>query len=166
MLNPIRTIGSQFVEYIRKHQPMSKKDAWQMGRLMLDRMGLPHSQTLMKSYSFQLSGGMRQRAGIAMAMVFEPKILLADEPTSALDVTMQAQIVRQMQHLREQYRTSILLVTHNLGMAAYIADRIVVMANGRMVDSGDRRTILEQSENAYTRQLLEAVPDMRRKRFV
>ncbi|MEL7623898.1 MAG: ABC transporter ATP-binding protein [Clostridiales bacterium] len=166
MLNPIRTIGSQFVEYIRTHRPMAKKEAWEMGRVMLERMGLPHSGDIMKSYPFQLSGGMRQRAGIAMAMVFEPKLLLADEPTSALDVTTQAQIVRQMLELRQQYGTSILLVTHNLGVAAYMADRILVMTGGKVVESGHREEILQQAKDDYTRQLLEAVPDMRRKRYV
>lgn len=166
MLNPIRTIGSQFVEYIRTHRPMSKKEAWEMGRTMLERMGLPHSGDIMKAYPFQLSGGMRQRAGIAMAMVFEPKLLLADEPTSALDVTTQAQIVRQMLELRQQYGTSILLVTHNLGVAAYMADRILVMTGGKVVESGYREEILQQAKDDYTRRLLEAVPDMRRKRYV
>ena len=166
MLNPIRTIGSQFVEYIRAHVPTPKKEAWERGRTMLERMGLPHSQTIMKSYPFQLSGGMRQRVGIAMAMVFQPRILLADEPTSALDVTTQSQIVGQMMALREEYGTAIVLVTHNLGMAAYMADRILVMARGRVVDAGDREQILKHPGPAYTRELLEAVPSMRGKRYV
>lgn len=165
MLNPIRTIGSQFVEYIRTHEKKSKKEAWEMGQMMLERMGLPHSKTIMKSYPFQLSGGMRQRVGIAMAMVFEPRILLADEPTSALDVTTQSQIVREMMGLREKFGTSILIVTHNLGVAAYMADRIFVMSQGRIVDKGDRKTILENSNADYTRDLLEAVPS-RGKRYV
>lgn len=166
MLNPIRTIGSQFVEYIRTHEKMSKKDAREMGRVMLERMGLPHSETIMKSYPFQLSGGMRQRVGIAMAMTFQPKILLADEATSALDVTTQAQIVRQMLELRDQYQTSILLVTHNLGVAAYMADRILVMKDGKIVEEGNREAILSQAKDTYTRSLLDAVPDMRRTRYV
>lgn len=166
MLNPIRTIGSQFIEYIRAHEPRPKKEAWEQGRLMLERMGLPHSQTIMKSYPFQLSGGMRQRVGIAMAMTFQPRVLLADEPTSALDVTTQSQIVSQMMALRAEYGTSIVLVTHNLGMAAYMADRIFVMTRGRIVDSGQREQILGQPKTAYTRQLLEAVPAMRGKRYV
>ncbi|MDL2259563.1 ABC transporter ATP-binding protein [Deltaproteobacteria bacterium OttesenSCG-928-K17] len=166
VLNPIRTIGSQFIEYIRAHVTASKKEAAERGRIMLERMGLPHSHTIMKSYPFQLSGGMRQRVGIAMAMVFQPRVLLADEPTSALDVTTQAQIVRQMMALREEYGTSILLVTHNLGMAAYMADRILVMAGGRVVDAGDREQILKHPQTTYTTELLEAVPAMRGKRYV
>ncbi|MCD8349221.1 MAG: ABC transporter ATP-binding protein [Planctomycetaceae bacterium] len=166
MLNPIRSIGSQFVEYIRAHEPGSKKGAWERGRTMLERMGLPHSETIMKSYPFQLSGGMRQRVGIAMGMVFRPRILLADEPTSALDVTTQSQIVRQMMALRDEYDTAIVLVTHNLGMAAYMADRIFVMIDGKVVDAGDREHILRHSDAPYTRELLEAVPSMRGRRYV
>lgn len=166
MLNPLRRIGSQFVEYIRTHQPVQKKEAWEMGRRMLERMGLPHSETIMNSYIFQLSGGMRQRVGIAMAMVFQPQLLLADEPTSALDVTTQSQIIRQMLELREKYGTAILLVTHNLGVAAYMADRIVVMKDGRIVEQGNREKILHQPAAAYTRALLEAVPSMRGERYV
>lgn len=166
MLSPVRTIGSQFVEYIRFHKPMPKKDAWELGRKMLEQMKLPHTQVIMKSYPFQLSGGMRQRVGIAMAMVFQPKLLLADEPTSALDVTTQAQIVREMMSLRDSYGTSILLVTHNLGVASYMADRIVVMKDGRVVDSGNREKILNNPGDDYTRQLLEAVPDLRGKQYV
>ena len=166
MLNPIRTIGSQFVEYIRAHAPTSKKEAWERGRVMLERMGLPHSQTIMKSYPFQLSGGMRQRVGIAMAMVFRPRILLADEPTSALDVTTQSQIVSQMMALRQEYDTAIVLVTHNLGMAAYMADRIFVMTAGRVVDAGGREQVINHPNTAYTCELLEAVPSMRGKRYV
>lgn len=166
MLNPIRRIGSQFVEYIRTHQSVGKKEAWEMGRRMLERMGLPHSETIMNSYIFQLSGGMRQRVGIAMAMVFQPRILLADEPTSALDVTTQSQIIRQMLELREAYGTAILLVTHNLGVAAYMADRIIVMKDGRIVERGNREEILHQPTAAYTRELLEAVPSMKGERYV
>lgn len=166
MLNPIRTISSQFVEYIRTHEQKSKNEAWEMGWMMLERMGLPHSKTIMKSYPFQLSGGMRQRVGIAMAMVFQPRILLADEPTSALDVTTQSQIVQEMMDLREKFGTSILLVTHNLGVAAYMADRIFVMSQGSIVDQGDRHTILEHPIADYTRDLLESVPSMRGKRYV
>ena len=166
MLNPIRTIGSQFVEYILAHVSKPKKEAWEQGRTMLERMGLPHSQTIMKSYPFQLSGGMRQRVGIAMAMVFQPRVLLADEPTSALDVTTQSQIVRQMMTLRDDYGTTIVLVTHNLGMAAYMADRILVMTQGRVVDAGDQERILKHPGTAYTSELLEAVPAMKGRRYV
>ncbi len=160
MINPIRKIGAQYVEYIRTHKAMSKKDAWALGVEMLEKMRLPNGDNIMRSYPFQLSGGMRQRVGIAMAMTFEPKLLLADEPTTALDVTTQAQIVRQMMELRDRYDTAIIMVTHNLGVAAYMADHILVMKNGEVVDAGDRAYILKQSDNAYTRKLLKSVPTL------
>ena len=160
MLNPIRKIGSQYIEYIQKHEKLGHKAAEEKAVAMLEAMRLSEPERIMKSYSFQLSGGMRQRVGIAMAMTFEPELLLADEPTAALDVTTQAQIVRQMMELRKNHGTSIILVTHNLGVAAYISDRIVVMQNGRIVEEGDRKTILEQPGCAYTRKLLAAVPNM------
>lgn len=160
MLNPIRKIGSQYIEYIQKHEKMGHKAAEERAVTMLEAMRLSEPEHIMKSYGFQLSGGMRQRVGIAMAMTFEPELLLADEPTSALDVTTQAQIVRQMMELRKKHGTSIILVTHNLGVAAYMSDRIVVMQNGRIVEEGDRKTILERPSCEYTRKLLAAVPKM------
>ena len=126
---------------------------------MLEKMRLPSPDNIMRSYPFQLSGGMRQRVGIAMGMTYQPKLLLADEPTSALDVTTQAQIVRQMMELRDDYGTGI-IVTHNLGVAAYMSDYIVVMKDGHIEDQGDRDHILHHSENDYTRRLLSAVPSM------
>ncbi len=160
MLNPTRKIGRVFVEYIRTHEDIPKRDAWNKGVAMLERMRLPSGETIMNSYPFQLSGGMRQRVGIAMAMTFQPKLLLADEPTSALDVTTQAQIVRQMMELREEYGTSIILVTHNLGVAAYMSDFIAVMKNGEISDSGTREYILNESRSGYTQTLLDAVPSL------
>ena len=132
MMNQTRKIGNTFVEYIRTHENLSKKEAWAKGRDMLTRMHLPDGDRIMRSYPFQLSGGMRQRVGIAMGMTYQPKLLLADEPTSALDVTTQAQIVRQMMELRDEYGTSIILVTHDLGVATYMGDKIVVMKNGKI----------------------------------
>ena len=165
-LNPIRKIGSQFVEYICTHSKMSKEEAWKKGVSMIEKMRLPEAENIMNSYPHQLSGGMRQRVGIAMAMTFNPELLLADEPTSALDVTTQAQIVRQMMELRDDYGTGIIVVTHNLGVAAYMSDYIVVMKNGRIEDQGDRYHILHHSENDYTRKLLSAVPSMGGKFYV
>lgn len=166
MLNPIRKIGNVFVEYIRTHQHISKAEAWQRGIAMLERMRLPSSGNIMNSYPFQLSGGMRQRVGIAMAMTFQPKLLLADEPTSALDVTTQAQIVRQMMELRDEYGASILIVTHNLGVAAYMSDWIVVMKDGEISDSGNRDEILNGVHSDYAQKLLDAVPSLRGPRYV
>lgn len=166
MLNPTKKIGRMFVEYIRTHEDISRSEAWKKGIVMLERMRLPSGENIMNSYPFQLSGGMRQRVGIAMAMTFQPKLLLADEPTSALDVTTQAQIVRQMMELRDEYGTSIIVVTHNLGVAAYMSDSIVVMKNGRIADMGDRDYMLCGNHSDYTQTLLDAVPSLGGVRYV
>lgn len=113
-----------------------------------------------------LSGGMRQRVGIAMAMTFNPELLLADEPTSALDVTTQAQIVRQMMELRDDFHTSIIIVTHNIGVAAYMADQLIVMQHGKVVDQGTRDEVMNHPTSDYTKKLLAAVPEMEGRRFV
>ena len=165
-LNPIRKIGSQYVEYIRTHQSMTKKEAWDKAVSMLTKMRLPDAENIMNSYPYQLSGGMRQRVGIAMAMTFNPELLLADEPTSALDVTTQAQIVRQMMELRDDFGTGIIIVTHNIGVAAYMADQLIVMHHGKVVDHGTREEVLNNPTSDYTRKLLEAIPEMEGKRYV
>ena len=166
MMNQTRLIGDSYVEYIRTHEDVSKEDAWAKGVEMIERMRLPDGDRIMRSYPFQLSGGQRQRVGIAMGMTYRPKLLLADEPTSALDVTTQAQIVRQFMELRDEYGTSIIIVTHNLGVAAYMGDKIVVMKHGEVVDRGEREYILHQSTNPYTKLLLDAVPTLGGKRYV
>lgn len=166
MINPIRRIGDQFVEYIRTHQKMSRKEAWNKGVEMLEKMRLPSGDTIMRNYPFQLSGGMRQRVGIAMSMTFQPKLLLADEPTSALDVTTQAQIVRQFMELRESYGTAMIVVTHNIGVAAYMADKLIVMQYGKVVDAGTRDKVMNNPSSEYTKNLLAAVPEMGGKRYV
>lgn len=166
MMNPTKTIGAVFVEYIRTHENISKKDAWQKGVKMLERMRLPNGDNIMRSYPFQLSGGMRQRVGIAMGMTYQPNLLLADEPTSALDVTTQAQIVRQFMELREAYQTSMIVVTHNLGVAAYMADKILVMKDGQVVECGDREALLHHTKQEYTKKLLDAVPSLGGKKYV
>ena len=158
MMNQTRLIGGSFVEYIRTHESISKQDAWKKGAEMLSRMRLPDPDRIMRSYPF--------RVGIAMGMTYQPKLLLADEPTSALDVTTQAQIVRQMMELRDEYGTSIIIVTHDIGVASYMADRVVVMKDGRIEDQGNRDHILNHSENEYTRRLIAAVPSLGGKRYV
>ncbi len=166
MINPIKKIGTQYVDYILTHEKKSKKEAWDQACEMLTRMRLPDAQNVMNSFPFQLSGGMRQRCGIAMAMTFRPKLLLADEPTSALDVTTQAQIVRQMMELREDFGTSIIMVTHNIGVAAYMGDSIIVMQQGKVVDRGDREQILRHSNVPYTKNLMASVPTLEGFRYV
>ena len=167
MMNPTRKIGSSYIEYIRTHEKgISKKDAWDKAVTMLERMRLPSGDNIMKSYPFQLSGGMRQRVGIAMGMTYEPKLLLPDEPTSALDVTTQAQIIRQFMELRDEFGTNIIMVTHNLGVAAYMSDYLIVMKDGMIEDEGDRDHILHGPQNPYTQMLLDAVPSLGGVRYV
>ena len=161
MINPNRRIGSQFVEYIRVHEDMPKDKAKDKAIDMLNRMRLPQAKDIMRKYPFQLSGGQRQRVGIAMAMTFQPKLLIADEPTSALDVTTQSQIVKEMMELRDKYDTSIMIVTHNLAVAVYMADKITVMKDGEVVDRGTRDEILNNTTSDYTKRLLASVPTWR-----
>lgn len=158
MINPIRRIGEQFTDYILAHAPQkSKAEAAEMAKDMLNKVRLPNPQNIMNSYPFELSGGMRQRVGIAMAMIFSPKLLLADEPTSALDVTTQAQIIRQIVDVRNEYNAAVILVTHNIGVASYVSNKLMVMKNGHVVESGGRE-IIENPQHAYTKELLAAVP--------
>ena len=165
MINPNRRIESQFIEYILVHKKMPKDEAKKKAIEMLDKMRLPQAEQIMKKYPFQLSGGQRQRVGIAMAMTFQPKLLIADEPTSALDVTTQSQIVREMIDLRDKYNTSIMIVTHNLAVAAYMADKIIVMKDGVVVDRGTREDILKNPNSDYTKRLLASVPTWREEQY-
>lgn len=165
-LNPIRKIGKQFVEYIQTHSKMSAKEAEEKAKDMFSKVNLPDPEIIMKSYPHQLSGGMKQRVGIAMALTFHPKIILADEPTSALDVITQAQIVKEIMDLRKKFDTSIIMVTHNLGVAAYISDKIIVMQNGKIVDAGNKNEVIENPKSEYTKKLLEAVPEIGGERLV
>lgn len=161
MLNPVRRIGSQFIECIRTADPGSTRErARERAEAMLARMALPDPHRVMGSYAFELSGGMRQRVGIAMAMTFSPALLLADEPTSALDVTMQAEIVRQMLALRREEGTAIMIVTHNLGVAAHMADRIMVMRAGRVLELGPTERVIDHPTHEYTASLLASMPSL------
>ena len=166
MLNPVRKIGSQFVEYIRLHEKLSKTEAKKRAIEMLEEVRLPDADNIMQSYPFELSGGMRQRVGIAMALAFHPKLLLADEPTSALDVTIQAQIVRQMMELQKLEKTSIIIVTHNLGVATYMSNHIIVMKNGEIVEAGTRDEIMYHPQHEYTKNLIAAIPTMEGEPYV
>ena len=160
MMNPIRTIGSQFVEYILEHSSMDPQKAEKEAKEMLDKMQLPNPDTIMDSFPFELSGGMRQRVGVAMAMFFRPQLLLADEPTSALDVTTQAQVVKELMKICRDDGTAIILVTHNLGVATYMSDKIMVMQNGHVVEEGTSEAIIENPQVNYTKELLHSVPQI------
>ncbi|WP_160676427.1 ABC transporter ATP-binding protein [Clostridium sp. C8-1-8] len=159
-LTPIIKIGDQYVETIRSHYNIPKPEAYAKAIEMLEKMQLPNAGRIMNSYPFELSGGMKQRVAIAMAMTMEPELLLADEPTSALDVTVQAQVVRQMMELRNSFDTTILIVTHNMGVAAYMCDRIGVMFKGELVEYGTKDQVVSFPKSEYTRSLLSAVPEL------
>lgn len=159
-LNPIFTIGSQMMEPIRTHLAMNIKEAHQHALELLTRVGLPEADDVMRRYPHMLSGGMRQRAMIAMALACKPKLLIADEPTTALDVTIQAQIIALLKELRAVYGMAMILITHDLGLVAEMADRVLVMYAGQVVEQADVFSLFEHPRHPYTRALLAAVPTL------
>ena len=166
VLNPVHTIGKQFVEYIQVHSDLDKKAAWNMAIEKLELMNLPNPDNILNSYTFELSGGMRQRVGIAMAITFQPKLLLADEPTSALDVTTQAQIVGELMFITRGSGASMIIVTHNIGVASYLADHLMVMSQGRVVEYGKTDDVINRPQADYTKTLLASVPEIGGRRYV
>ncbi|THE12199.1 ABC transporter ATP-binding protein [Bacillus timonensis] len=163
-LNPVFTIGNQLIEAILIHNKISKREARMRAIEMLNLVGLPRANELVDEYPHQLSGGMRQRVMIAMAMVCEPEILIADEPTTALDVTIQAQILELMKKLNKETNTSIIMITHDLGVVAEMCDRIAVMYSGKVVEEGDTKSLFKNPQHPYTKGLIESVPDVRTKK--
>lgn len=159
-LNPVLTIGEQIIETVMLHQKVSRAEAKQKTIEILKATGLPRVESMVNEYPFQLSGGQRQRVMIAMALVCKPRILIADEPTTALDVTIQAQILDLMQRLKEQVGTSVIFITHNLGVVAEICDRVVVMYCGRVVESGDVYSVFKHPSHPYTEGLLASIPKL------
>ena len=160
MMNPTRKVGKVFTEYILTHEKISKKEAWSKGIAMLERMRLPSPDNIMESYPFQLSGGMRQRVVIAIALACEPKLLIADEPTTALDVTIQAQILELMQDLRKKLGMSIIMITHDLGVVASMCEKIAVMYAGHIVEYGTTDEIFYQPGHEYTKGLINSIPKL------
>ena len=156
--SPVHTIGNQLMEAITLHQDVDKSRAREMGADLLRRVGIPLPDQRMNEYSFQLSGGLRQRAMIAMALSCNPRILIADEPTTALDVTTQAQILDLMSALQQDREMAIMLITHDLGVIAEMADYVVVMYLGRVVESAPVDDIFHNPQHPYTRALLESIP--------
>ncbi|PLR96938.1 ABC transporter ATP-binding protein [Bacillus sp. T33-2] len=163
-LNPLFTIGNQLAEAIRLHTDLSKAEVRIRSIELLKLVGIPRSEGILKEFPHQLSGGMRQRVMIAMAMACNPKVLIADEPTTALDVTIQAQILALMKDLNKKTGTSIILITHDLGVVAEICERVIVMYSGQIVEQGDVRTILKEPKHPYTKGLLKSIPDLRGKK--
>ncbi|HHV41832.1 MAG TPA: ABC transporter ATP-binding protein [Clostridiaceae bacterium] len=159
-LNPVFTIGNQIVESIRAHQDVSKTKARQMATDLLDRVGMADPETVLGQYAHMLSGGMRQRAMIAMALASEPALIIADEATSSLDVTIQAQIMHLLRELSLERDMSVLLITHDIGLIAQMADQVAVMYAGEIVENTDVFTLFEAPGHPYTRALLETVPSI------
>ena len=161
-LCPIRRIEEQLYESVLQHEKISRFEVRRRALELFEKMKLRDGERILKSYPFELSGGMNQRVGIMMAMIMNPDLLFADEPTSALDVTVQAQVVREMVKLRELFGTGIAIVTHNIGVVEYLAYQIAVLYQGKLVEYGTKEEVLYHPQEPYTRQLIGAVLRMDR----
>lgn len=159
-LDPIRKIKSQFYDAMKAHRSISKEASYKEAEEILKSVELYDTKRILESCPVQLSGGMNQRVAIAIAMALKPRLLLADEPTSALDVTVQLQIVEELLRLKEVYGTSILMITHNVGVVAKMADKVAVMYGGRVVEYGPRQDVLYNPRHPYTKALIEAIPKL------
>lgn len=158
-LNPVYTIGDQLIEPLLKHKKITRKEAKKEAIKMLELVGIPSPEKRIKQYPHEFSGGMRQRAMIAMSLICKPKLIIADEPTTALDVTIQAQILDLMKHLKEKFNTSIILITHDLGVVADLCSRINVMYGGIVVETGTAEDIFYRAKHPYTWGLMNSVPN-------
>lgn len=157
-LNPVFTIGYQIMEGLRIHLGLKKREAWVRAVELLARVGMKEPELVMKSYPHTLSGGMRQRAIIAMALACNPKLLIADEPTTALDVSVQAQIMELLKRLQKESRMAVLLITHDMGVVSHMADRVLVMYAGQIVEEAEAEELFRHPSHPYTRALLAAIP--------
>ena len=159
---PIRTVGAQLYESMTEHENISRGEFAARATDLLGKIGFDDARRILDSYPFELSGGMQQRVGIAAAMLLHPSVLMADEPTSALDVSVQKQVVEEMLLVRKTFGTSIVLVTHNIGVIGAMADKVLVMRYGEMVEYGETKQVLEHPKEDYTKLLMSAVPKLRR----
>jgi len=157
-LSPVHSIGNQVSEALRLHRDMSRREAWDAATVMLGRVGIPDPEARMKQYPFEFSGGMRQRVVIAMALVCRPELLIADEPTTALDVTVQAEVLSLINELQREMGTSVIFITHDLGVVAQVADEVVVMNQGLIVETAPVRRLYRSPMHPYTRRLLASMP--------
>jgi oligopeptide/dipeptide ABC transporter ATP-binding protein len=157
-LHPMLTVGRQLTEHARRHLGLSRKEADARAATMLEDVRIPDGEAALRAYPHEFSGGMRQRIAIAIALMCEPRILIADEPTTALDVTVQAGILRLLDRLRREKGMSVVLITHDLGVMSSIAERMSVMYAGRVIESGDAADVLKRAAHPYTRALLAALP--------
>ena len=162
-LNPVVTVGDQIEEVLRIHRPCNPKERARLCNEVMEAVNLPEPEKLRKSYPHQLSGGQRQRIMIAAALILEPFLLIADEPTTALDVTTQAQILRLIRDIQAKHDTGVLFITHDFGVVAEIADRVVVMQDGRIVEVGETHELLRNPQESYTRMLISSVPSLTHK---
>lgn len=163
-LCPIRTIGDQIYESVTAHGTVSRTEVEKQVLELFERLGLSRGREILASYPFELSGGMNQRIGIAMSMLLRPSVLMADEPTSALDVIAQKKVMEELLKLRDMYHTSIVLVTHNIGVVSAMADTVLVLHNGQIAEYGPAAQVFRHPQDAYTKELLAAVPRLRRNR--
>ena len=159
---PIRTVRAQLYESVREHEKLTKAEFEIQATELFEKFGFEDPKRILDSYPFELSGGMQQRVGIVAAMLLKPKILMADEPTSALDVSVQKQVVDEMRMVREKFGTTILLVTHNLGVIRAMADKVLVLENGEVREYGKTKEVLKNPQSEYTKKLLSAVLELRR----
>ncbi|MGQ9858168.1 MAG: ABC transporter ATP-binding protein [Thermodesulfobacteriota bacterium] len=157
-LNPCYTVGDQLMEVLRRHKKVSKLEARQRALKLLEHVGIPAGEHRLRQYPHQLSGGLRQRVMIAMALMCEPRLLIADEPTTALDVTIQAQILGLLKRLQEEFHLSLVLITHDLGVVARMAHRVAVMYAGQIVESGSTSEIFSKPLHPYTKALMDCIP--------
>jgi len=157
-LNPVLTIGEQIIEVLEAHLGMDKRSAWKRAIELLSEVGIPEPELRMKSYPHQLSGGMRQRAMIAIALACDPTVLIADEPTTALDPTLQLQVLELLKELNQKRGLSIIFITHDLGVMRYIADRIVVYYKGEVIEVGETEKVFSKPTHSYTLSLLLSYP--------
>jgi len=165
-LNPVFTVGNQMIDVLRRHKGMSRKQARETAIDMLARVGIPAPGKRIDEYPHQLSGGMRQRVMIAMALSCDPKLLVADEPTTALDVTTQAQVMEQIVKLQEEFQMSVILVTHDLGVVAESCDRAIVMYCGNIIETAEIGDLFERPQHPYTSGLLKSIPRIREEKLV
>jgi|TARA_B110000305_G_scaffold232611_1_gene287849 oligopeptide transport system ATP-binding protein len=159
-LNPVLTIGKQVAEPIWQHRQQSWKEAYQQAGELLQKVAIPDAQARLKDYPHQFSGGMRQRVMIAMALACQPRLIIADEPTTALDVTVQAQILDLLKNLTKEMNSSLILITHDLGVVARYADRVAVMYGGRIVESASAARLYKQPKHPYTQGLMNSIPTL------
>lgn len=159
---PIRTVGDQLYEAMRAHEKISKEDFRIKATELFEKIGFNDVQRILKSYPFELSGGMQQRVGVAAAMLMNPKVLLADEPTSALDVSIQRLVIDEMLKVREMFGTSMIIVSHNIGVIGAMADNVIVMKDGQIIEYGTGDEVLNSPKEEYTKKLMSAVPRLKR----